>query len=92
MRVNSFFAPIGIIALRCDLSMDLIDATAEIMIPGRLGVAKFRKRPHNPLLMASGFDKTDVAIPRLGDKRLPATLDSRWRATRGVYNTQDCWW
>ena len=30
----------------------------------------FAKRAHNPLLLAAGLDKTDVAIPWLGDKRL----------------------
>jgi hypothetical protein len=33
-------------------------------------VVRFQKRAHNPLLVAAGFDKTDVAIPWLGGKRL----------------------
>ena len=30
----------------------------------------FDKRAHNPLLLAAGFDQTDVAIPWLGNRRL----------------------
>jgi hypothetical protein len=52
------------------LFMDLIDATADIMITGREILVKFQKRAHNPLLIAAGFDKTDVVIPWLGRKRL----------------------
>ena len=33
-------------------------------------VVKFQKRAHNPLLIAAGFDRTDVVIPWLGGKRL----------------------
>src|SRR3954447_10511810 len=50
--------------------MDLIDATADILITEREVVVKFQKRAHNPLLVAAGFDKTDVVIPWLGGKRL----------------------
>jgi hypothetical protein len=52
------------------LFMDLIDATADIMITGREILVKFQKRAHNPLLIAAGFDKTDVVVPWLGRKRL----------------------
>jgi hypothetical protein len=52
------------------LFMDLIDATADIVITGREVLVKFQKRAHNPLLIAAGFDKTDVVIPWLGGKRL----------------------
>jgi hypothetical protein len=52
------------------LFMDLIDATADIMIMGGEVLVKFQKRAHNPLLIAAGFDKTDVVIPWLGRKRL----------------------
>ena len=31
---------------------------------------RFQKRAHNPLLLAAGFDKTNVAVPWLGNKRL----------------------
>ena len=52
------------------LFLDLIDATADIMITAGQVVVKFQKRSHNPLLLAAGFDKTDVIIPCLGGKRL----------------------
>jgi hypothetical protein len=52
------------------LFMDLIDATADIVITGREVLVEFQKRAHNPLLIAAGFDKTDVVIPWLGGKRL----------------------
>jgi hypothetical protein len=61
----------GYEAAKCrHLFMDLIDATADIMITEREVVVKFQKRAHNPLLIAAGFDKTDVVIPWLGGKRL----------------------
>ena len=52
------------------LFRDLIDATADITISERQVVVKFQKRAHNPLLIAAGFDRTDVVIPWLGGKRL----------------------
>lgn len=52
------------------LFRDLIDATADITIDESRVVVKFQKRAHNPLLIAAGFDRTDVAIPWLGKKRL----------------------
>ena len=61
----------GYEAAKCrHLFMDLIDATADIMITEREVVVKFQKRAHNPLLIAAGFDRTDVVIPWLGGKRL----------------------
>jgi hypothetical protein len=45
------------------LSMDLIDTTADIVITGREGLVKFQKRAHNLLVIAAGFDKTEVVIP-----------------------------
>ena len=61
----------GYEAAKCrHLFMDLIDATADITITEREVVVKFQKRAHNPLLIAAGFDKTDVVIPWLGGKRL----------------------
>ncbi len=61
----------GYEAAKCrHLFMDLIDATADIMITEREVAVKFQKRAHNPLLIAAGFDKTDVVIPWLGGKRL----------------------
>ena len=39
---------------------------------------RFQKRAHNPLLQATGFDKTDVPIPWLGGVNVvPAYSDSR---------------
>jgi hypothetical protein len=47
-----------------------VDASASIEITGRDLVVRFQKRAHNPLLVAAGFDSTDVAVPWLGGKRL----------------------
>lgn len=52
------------------LFRDFIDATATLRIDERAIVVQFQKRAHNPLLIAAGFDKTDVRIPWLGNKRL----------------------
>ena len=52
------------------LFLDLIDATADITIDESRDVVKFQKRAHNPLLVAAGFDRTDVVIPWLGGKPL----------------------
>ncbi|MBV8269666.1 MAG: hypothetical protein JO252_25360 [Planctomycetaceae bacterium] len=52
------------------LFRDFINATTGIRITEREVVVKFQKRAHNPLLIAAGFDKTDVVIPWLGGKRL----------------------
>jgi transposase len=52
------------------LFRDLVDASASITITGDDVVVRYQKRAHNPLLVAAGFDMTDVAIPWLGGKRL----------------------
>jgi len=52
------------------LFRDLVDATATIMISERDIVVRYQKRPHNPLLLAAGFDKLDAPIPGLGGRRL----------------------
>ena len=52
------------------LFQDFIDATASIMLDERTIGVQFQKRAHNPLLVAAGFDKTDIRIPWLGNKRL----------------------
>jgi hypothetical protein len=52
------------------LFRDLVDATAGITISESELVIRYQKRAHNPLLIAAGFDTTDVAIPWLGGKRL----------------------
>jgi hypothetical protein len=52
------------------LFRDFIDATAVIAIDEREVCVTFQKRAHSPLLMAAGFDKTDIRIPWIGNKRL----------------------
>ena len=52
------------------LFRDFVDASAGVEITGADLVVRFQKRAHNPLLIAAGFDETDVAIPWLGGKRL----------------------
>jgi hypothetical protein len=52
------------------LFRDFIEATATITLAEKDIVVAFAKRAHNPLLLAAGLDKTDVAIPWLGGKRL----------------------
>jgi hypothetical protein len=49
---------------------DFIDATATVMIGEGDIVVRFQKRAHNPLLLAAGFDRTDVRVPWLGGRRL----------------------
>ena len=51
------------------LFRDFIDATATVTIAKDITV-RFQKRAHNPLLLAAGFDKTDIKVPWLGGKRL----------------------
>lgn len=48
---------------------DFIDATATLEIDERTIWVHYQKRAHNPLLLAAGFDQTDVRVPWLG-KRL----------------------
>jgi len=48
------------------LFRDFIDATATIEISEQTITVRFQKRAHNPLLLAAGFEKTDVRIPWLG--------------------------
>ena len=52
------------------LFQNFIDATALIAIDEKTICVQFQKRAHNPLLVAAGFDKTDIRIPWLGNKRL----------------------
>jgi hypothetical protein len=56
------------------LFRDFIDASAKVTITESEIVVKFQKRAHNPLLVAVGFDKTDEAVPWLGNKRLRLVL------------------
>ena len=49
---------------------DFIDATAMVMITQKDIAVRFQKRPHNPFLIASGFDKIAMPVPWLGKKKL----------------------
>lgn len=49
---------------------DFIEAAASIVITAEAVDVHFQKRAHNPLLLAADFDKTDVRVPWLGNKRL----------------------
>ena len=53
---------------------DFIHAGATIALDERDVIVAFQKRAHNPLLLAADFDKTDVAIPWLGRRRLRFVL------------------
>jgi hypothetical protein len=52
------------------LFRDFVDATAEVEVTESSIVVRYQKRAHNPLLIAAGFDTTDVTIPWLRRKRL----------------------
>jgi Transposase DDE domain len=52
------------------LFRDLVDATAQVTITDKEIEVRFQKRAHNPLLLAAGFDKTDLPISWLEGKRL----------------------
>lgn len=52
------------------LFRDFVDAAAQVVIDETGVSVQFHKRAHNPLLLAAGFDKTDVRVPWLGGKRL----------------------
>ena len=52
------------------LFRDLVDATAQVTITNKEIEVRFQKRAHNPLLLAAGFDKTNLPIPWLDGKRL----------------------
>ena len=49
---------------------NFIDATAGVSITKKEIVVQFQKRAHNPHLIAASFDKTNVQIPWLGNKKL----------------------
>jgi transposase len=49
---------------------DFVHASASVSIRERVIEVRFQKRAHNPLLLAAGFDKTDVPVPWLGNRRL----------------------
>lgn len=52
------------------LFRDLVDATATVTITASEIVVTFQKRAHNPLLLATGLDRTATPVPWLGGKRL----------------------
>jgi len=52
------------------LFLDFIDAQAMLLLDERNLVVRFQKRAHNPLLLAAGFENTNVPIPWLGNRRL----------------------
>jgi hypothetical protein len=56
------------------LFRDFIEASGAITLTEERIEVRFQRRAHNPLLLAAGFDKTDVAIPWLGNKRLQLIL------------------
>ena len=56
------------------LFRDFMDAAARIQITENEIVVKFQKRAHNPLLIAAGFNETDIKIPWLKNKKLRIIL------------------
>ena len=52
------------------LFLNFIDASATVLLDERTVVVRFQKRAHNPLLVAAGFDTTDIRVPWLGNRRL----------------------
>lgn len=53
---------------------DLVNATAQVVVSENDILIHMQKRAHNPLLIAAGFLKTDVAIPWLAKKQLRIAL------------------
>lgn len=53
---------------------DFIEATARVVISERSVRVHFQKRAHNPMLIAAGLDRTEVAVPWLAGKRLALIL------------------
>jgi hypothetical protein len=49
---------------------DFISATANIAIEKNDIIVKFQKRSHNPMLLATGFDKDETVIPWLENKKM----------------------
>jgi transposase len=56
------------------LFRDFVDATATIRLTKSEILVQFQKRAHNPLLLAAGFQQTDVRVPWLGRKHLRLEL------------------
>ncbi len=53
---------------------DFISATAHIDIDENRITVRFQKRAHNPMLINAGFDKEEIRIPWLQNKRLSFLL------------------
>jgi hypothetical protein len=51
------------------LFADVVDAAALVQIGTNDIEVRFHKRSHNPYLLAADLDKTNQAIPWLGNKR-----------------------
>lgn len=47
------------------LFRDFVDSTATIGIDEQIITVRFQRRAHNPMLLAAGFEKTDVRVPWL---------------------------
>ena len=56
------------------LFRDFIDATAKVSISKQRIEVHFQKRAHNPLLIAAGFGKIDLAVPWLDGKSVSFVL------------------
>ena len=52
------------------LFRDFVEASAGITITTDKIMVRYQKRAHNPLLIAAGFDRTNVVVRWLGGKRL----------------------
>lgn len=52
------------------LFRDFVDATATVEISRNTIHVRFQKRARNPLLVAAGFDQSNIPIPWLGHKQL----------------------
>ena len=52
------------------LFRDFVNATATVILTDKEIQVRFQRRAHNPLLIAAGFDRTDVVIPWLNKKSL----------------------
>ncbi len=52
------------------LFRDFIEAQAHVTITGNSVEVAFGKRAHSPLLLAAGFQHTDVAVPWWGGRKL----------------------
>ena len=56
---------------------EFINAAANVVIGEHDIIVCFEKRVHNPLLAAAGLAKTNLALPRLQNKKLRLTLGYR---------------